>query len=199
MSYTDAYELAEEAARVLRPTVELLKCVGSLRRQRTTIGDIEFLTRPHSSSDLFGGPAIVHLDEVRAAMHEIGTWVRGGPRMMQITDLLGRKRAHLELYVVHPVGCDCKDCNPWGPAQWGSVLAIRTGPEDLGRYCVTRMRSLGFRHQRGQVRRIGSDELHPTESEESFFAVAGVECRPPKDREAQAAGLWAAYRNRRRS
>ena len=196
MSFEDAYELGEEAAAMLRPTLDFLKAVGSLRRKRTKIGDIEFLARPRSSPDLWGGPSTIHLLEVQAAMRTLGTWTRGGSRMMQVTNLLGREGTRLELYLVHPPRCECRDC-PHGPAAWGSMLAIRTGPEDLGRYCVTRMRKLGYRHKHGHARRTGSEELVPTDTEEAFFELAGVQCLPPRLRDEQAASLWKAYTARR--
>lgn len=198
MAFAEAYQLGAEAAERLRPALDFLKAVGSLRRKKLTVGDIEFLARPHSSPDLFGGATTIHLAEVRNAMQQIGTWVKGGPRMMQITDLLGREGTRLELYLVHPGGCMCRDCSPWGPSAWGSMLAIRTGPEDLGRYCVTRMRAKGFRHEHGHVRQIGTEELIPTDTEEAFFEIAGVQCLAPRLRDDQAASLWKAYEERAR-
>ncbi|KKL08639.1 hypothetical protein LCGC14_2573830, partial [marine sediment metagenome] len=35
MAFQDAYKLAEEAAEQLRPTLDFLKAVGSLRRRRS--------------------------------------------------------------------------------------------------------------------------------------------------------------------
>ncbi len=184
MTFQEAYDLAEEAAEQLRPTVAHLKAVGSLRRKRDAIGDIEFLARPHVENDIFGEGAPALLHEVRAAMHNLGTWVQGGDRAMRITDLLGREGARLELYLVHP------------PAAWGSMLAIRTGPEDLGRYCVTRMRAKGFRHVNGHAQVIGTEVIAPTATEEDFFELAGVACLPPRLRDDQSAGLWKAYNAR---
>lgn len=198
LTFQDAYGLAEKVSKLLDPTVVRLKVVGSLRRRRTTIGDLEFLARPPSSPDLFDGPSIVHTEYVRAVMEGLGKWIKGGPRMMQITDLLGREGVHLELYLVHPPACGCKDCRPWGPAAWGSMLAIRTGPEELSKYVVTVMRERGLYHDLGQVRKAKTKELVPTETEEEFFELAGVECVPPSRREAQAAQLWAEYASRRR-
>ena len=195
LTFEDAYELYQEAVEKLRPTLEHLEAVGSLRRERMTIGDIEFLARPHSSPDLFGCPTTIHLQEVRDAMHHLGTWVKGGSRMMQITDLLGREGVRLELYLVHPPGCKCSDC-PHGPAAWGSMLAIRTGPEELGRYCVTRMRARGYRHEHGQVRKNGITT--PTPTEEDFFELAGVPCLAPQLRDDQSEALWKAYQQRRK-
>lgn len=195
--FQEAYDLAEEAAEQLRPTVEYLKAVGSLRRKNAKVGDIEFLARPHSSPDLFGDGAIVHLTEVRDAMQRIGTWKKGGSRMMQITDLLGREGTRLELYLVHAHRCTCTDCATHGPSAWGSMLAIRTGPEDLGRYCVMRMKARGYRHQYGHAQKIGTEEFVPTDTEEDFFELAGVPCLSPQLRDDQAEGLWSAYQQQR--
>lgn len=197
LTFEDAYELGQEAVEQLRPTLEHLLPVGSLRRERTTIGDIEFLAQPHSSPDLFGGPTTIHLQEVRDAMHHLGRWLKGGSRMMQITDLLDRPGTRLELYLVHPPGCKCADC-PNGPAAWGSMLAIRTGPPELGRYCVTRMRARDYRHEHGHASQLATGEIVPTETEEAFFELAGVPCLPPRLRDDQSAALLKAYQQRRR-
>ena len=197
LTFEDAYELGQEALEQLWPVLEDLKAVGSLRRERTTIGDIEFLARPHSSPDLFGGPTTIHHREVRDAMHHLGTWVKGGSRMMQITDLLGRTGTRLELYLVHPPGCKCFDC-PHGPAAWGSMLAIRTGPAELGRYCVTRMRARGYRHEHGHASQLATGESVPTETEEAFFELAGVPCLASRLRDDQSVALWKAYSHRQK-
>lgn len=192
LTFNEGYYLAQEAFEHLRPTVVELQVVGSVRRRRTTVGDVELLARPHSSSDLLGAPATIHLQEVRAKLEGLGTWVKGGSRMMQITDLLGRPGTTLELFLVHPSGCKCADC-PNGPAAWGSMLAIRTGPADLGRYCVTAMRARGFRHDHGFATRESTGEVVPTETEEDFFDLAGLKCLPPQLRDNQSRALWETH------
>ena len=177
----EALSLAQDVADTLGPLVAELKCVGSVRRKRPRVGDIEFLARPHAELGLFGERGAPIVRDVRDALHGIGRWLRGGDRQMVVTDLYGAKGVRLEVYLQHP------------PAEWGSLLAIRTGPGDLGRYCVTRMRARGFLHKAGRVIRIGSGEHVPTRTEEDFFACAGVECLPPGRRDAQARSLWAAY------
>ena len=173
---TEALALAHEAMERMRPTVARVEIAGSVRRRQKTVGDIELVAEPHFNGDLFGGETPV-TEPVRAALHELGTWVRGGQRMMQVTDLLGREGVRLDLNLVHP------------PAQWGSILAIRTGPYQLGQYCMTAMRPRGYRHRDGHAVRIDTGELVPTPEEEDFFRLAGVPCLPPERREAQAAEL----------
>lgn len=75
-------------------------------------------------------------------------------------------------------------------------MAIRTGPAELSKYCVTAMRERGLKHDRGQVREAVTGNLRPTETEEAFFELAGVEIVPPARRENQADALWAALGGR---
>lgn len=183
LPWADAYALAEHAAEVLRPHVQRLKAVGSLRRRRPYVRDIEFLAEPRMVvDDLFGNMA-PDVAPIRAALEQLGTWVKGAERMMQITDLGGRVGLKCELYLVHP------------PAQWGSLLAIRTGPYELGRHAVTRMRERGFRHDGGRVLR--GSEVIPTPTEEDFFAAAWLPCLAPHLRDEFAQQLEAQSAERR--
>ncbi len=186
LDYADAYRLAKEAAVELAPTLDKLKAVGSLRRRSLVIGDIEFLARPHFERDLSGELADPVLDEVRRVMHELGTWVKGADRQMVITDLLGHEGVRLELFIVHP------------PASWGSQLAIRTGPMELSRICMIRMQERGFKHVNGYAMRLGSWVQEPTDTEEQFFALAGLDCLAPRAREGQANALERAQQKGRR-
>jgi hypothetical protein len=131
-------------------------------------------------ADLFGGQMPV-LDPIRAVMRQLGTWVKGGDRMMQVTDLLGRPGLTLDLYLVHP------------PSAWGSQLAIRTGPAELGHYVVTACRRFGFRHDNGYAQRLYTGERVPTDTEDQFFALAQVPCVPPQERDELAVRLWAEF------
>jgi hypothetical protein len=97
---------------------------------------------------------------------------------MVITDLLGRPGVRLDLYLAHP------------PSSFAVLLAIRTGPADLGRYVVTHCKSHGYRVENGHAMTLDRSEVIPTETEEAFFALAGVECLPPPQRDAQAIALW---------
>lgn len=173
-----AYATAEEVSERLSPTLERLKAVGSLRRRRPSVGDLEFLAVPFFDEDLFGGDPKPCLDPVRLVLRELGTWVKGGDRFMQVKDLLGTEGLSLDLYLAHP------------PAEWGSLEAIRTGPRLLGLLCMMRLAQNGYTHQGGRV--LKSGKLVPTPTEEDFFGLAGIECLPPNQRDAQAAQLKRA-------
>lgn len=175
----EAVELAAEVSARLTPLVARSKCVGSVRRRKSMVGDIEFVVEPIMNGDLFSDVATPILEPIRDLLHELGTWKKGGARMMQITDLLGRPGLKLEINLVHP------------PAAWGSLVAIRTGPAELGTYVVTACRRFGFRHDSGYAQRLDTGERVPTDTEEQFFQLAEVPCVPPREREELATRLWA--------
>lgn len=168
--WDEAYEIARQVSHKLEPAVQRSKCAGSIRRRRPDIGDVEFVIEPHYQADLVGGRYPI-IDEIQKVADELGTWVKGANKMMQVTDLLGHEGLKLDLYLVIE------------PAQWGSILAIRTGPWKLGKYVVSKMREHGYRHRNGHAERIRGDELVPTPEEKDFFALAEVPCVAPAKRD----------------
>ena len=96
LPWDEAYVLAKTAANQLRPHVVRLKAVGSLRRRRPCVGDIEFLAEPVMvEADLFGSLA-PDVAPIREVLEQLGTWVKGGERMMQITNFYGLPGLKLE-------------------------------------------------------------------------------------------------------
>lgn len=179
--FHEAVQLAETIAGDLAPTVARLKCVGSIRRRRPMVGDIEFVAEPHFDEGFFDEKTPI-LEPLRKALLELGTKQKMGERLMAVTDTLGRPGLNLEVYLVHP------------PSTWGAQLAIRTGPGDLGRYVMTVLKQRGevlFRDLHATRRSTG--ELIPTDTEEQFFELADVRCLPPRYRDTQADQLWASF------
>lgn len=171
--FVDAYRVAIELAKDLHPVVTRVKAAGSLRRQRPTVSDLEFVAEPRLVGDLFGGGK-PDLEPIRRVVAEWGTVSKNGDRFIQIRHVLGTELT-CDLFLV------------WPPAQWGSILAIRTGPAELGKAAVTRMRALGYVHVDGHVERADTREVVPTPTEEDFFRVAGLPCLPPKHRDTPLA------------
>ena len=164
--WREGLAVAESISGRLRPIVERSKVAGSVRRRRPTVGDIEFVVEPRLAvADLFGNraPAVA---PVRALADELGRVTRGGDRMIQVTDLYGIEGLTLDLYLVHP------------PANWWCILAIRTGPADLGHQAVQLLRGRGLRHEGGRILR-GDGSEYPVESEVDFFQAAGLPFLPP--------------------
>ena len=176
--WAEAYALALYASEHLTPHVVRLKAVGSIRRRREYVGDLEFLVEPRmvTAPDLFDPKNEPELGPLREQLVQLGRWLQGGERQMAITDFNGRQGLRLELYIC------------WSPASWGTLLAIRTGPVDLSRAAVTRLHAHGRRSEHGRVIDSGGHEV-PTPTEEHFFAAAGLPCVPPRARDALVAKL----------
>lgn len=175
----------ERIIEVLGPVAEEVAAAGSVRRRRPQVGDIELVVRPRMHPDLFGDET-PELEPLHAALNELGNRIKGGDRYVRID--LGKMGDlpffALDVFIVHP------------PAQWGSILAIRTGPWDLSREIVTMMRHRGYRHENGHARRIDTGELVPPPTEEAFFALAGVEYVEPHERDSLAERLLGPGANR---
>ena len=175
--WSEARDIAERISIELRPHVGRLKCVGSVRRKKATVADIEFVAEPHYDVGLFGERTPI-TDPAKAAMMRIGRWVKGATRMMVTSDVFGHEGLRCELFLVHP------------PSTWGAICAIRTGPADLGQYVVTHSKRLNrIRVEGGRAIHMDTGEQVPTDTEEQFFALANVPLVTPSKRDAQIIAL----------
>ena len=171
MPRVEADALARNLTEDLSPHVERIQVVGSVRRHRPHVSDIELLIEPCMVvADLFGGLAL-DIGGLKAELERIGRIVKGGDRYIQVAEVYGRKSTKLDLFLVSP------------PASCGALLAIRTGPVALSKHLVTAMRRFGYRQTEGRAISIDTGEDVPTETEEEFFKLAGVPCVPPVERD----------------
>lgn len=156
-----AFSVAQRVSDAIAPLVVRAKCVGSVRRRKPLVGDIEFVVEPHLDRDMFGDvtPA---LDDLKREVLNWSEWVKGGDRYWQVRDIFGIEGLKLDLFIC------------WPPAEWGSTVAIRTGPPSLSQWCVTQIRSrTGVGHEKGHC------PGYPTPTEGDFFALAGIDTPPP--------------------
>ena len=169
-----AQALADRIVRDLTPYVSRIQVAGSIRRRRPTVGDIEIVVEPITRADMFfkevsGDP------EVELLRHKcgrkIGKVVRGGFRQLKVEDVYTVQGVSLDVFLTHP------------PSQWGSILAIRTGPAAFSAWCMYRLRGRGLIHVAGHVENWETGELVPTPTEEAFFAAAGVDYLEPWERD----------------
>lgn len=169
--------LAGHLVKRISPYLKRVEIAGSIRRQCSTVGDIEIVAVPYMNGDLFAGQDTPILDPVRVALSKIGTIKKGGDRYIRVH--LTKTDQHADIFIV------------WPPAQWGSIYAIRTGPASLGRYVVTRCRENGIAHTKGHAVEIETGRVIPTPTEEDFFGLAGVDCVAPERRDTLAKQLLA--------
>lgn len=169
LAWEHAVAIAKDVSDLLAPHVLESKCVGSVRRKKPEVSDIEFVCRPQMQTDLAGDEYPI-LDVIEKALGEHAKRRMGDKRMLGYGDLFGLKGLKLELYVCFP------------PASFGSLVAIRTGPWELSKHAMSMLLRRGYEHRNGHVERNG--KIVPADDEEAFFELAGIPCVPPTARPA---------------
>ena len=179
--YVKAYTVAEQLAKRLERSCEKLQIAGSLRRRATVVHDIEIVAMPkiEEMPDLLGETHALRsrlddtLDElVEERVLKLFPGAKRGPRMKQFAvQPLGIK---VDLFIVLP------------PAQWGTLLAIRTGPAHYSHWLVTRREMGGalpnhLRVKDGAVMTIYGSNVIETPTEQDFFALLGMDKVPDPD------------------
>ena len=179
MPLSEAVDIAAKIYTGLERHSQRIVVAGSVRRERLRCSDIEVVLEPLMAGDLFGEPSPI-LEPLHHLLREkAGRWLKGGDRYVQIGDVLGNIGVNLDVYIVHP------------PAMWGSIVAIRTGPYELGRYCMSKMRARHILHNEGYAVSTVTGKVLPTHHEDDFFSLAGVPNVAPNQRDALARKIGA--------
>lgn len=167
----------------LRPYCERIALAGSLRRGKQRVKDIELVVIPKfvsAGDSLFEGMS----SEVNALDQHLATMLESGSIKMRVGNAGGTSwgpRAKFAVYEGVPV--DIFSVIP--PAQWGLILAIRTGPADFSkRFMTSRLYGgllpPGLRVSDGQVWEAGKSI--PIPEEDDWFALLGMNTPRPEDR-----------------
>jgi len=130
-----AEALAKQVGALLAPACAEVAIVGSIRRRRAEVKDIELLCRPHAPRPVFG--------EVRSAVNPLEALVA---RLVH-TGQLGKhpdpskrkdgpKYKTLWLPESGGIAVDLFIADPSGD-NWGNLLAIRTGDYEFSQLLVT--------------------------------------------------------------
>lgn len=187
MKYEMAIKIARELAAELGPVCEEVVIAGGLRRMKQDPHDIELVVRPRLAplvTNFFGDTVedVSLLDERLEELVEAGRLERGpknGPRFKQFR--VPPSGIVLDLFVVLP------------PAQWGCLLAIRTGPAHYSQWLVTPRNKNGAMPS-DLVTRNGAlwrgDQLIETPTEESYFAAMRIPMAAPAERTP----MWGRFR-----
>jgi len=178
--HDDVMPVAEMLAARLAPVCEQVSIAGSLRRKKDQVGDMEIVARPilRQAKDMFG--LVVEyipngLDEALCEMVRGDVLLPGdknGPRYKQfLVQIPRRGRIKLDLFLVIP------------PAQWGMILAIRTGSAAFSQRLVTPRAKGGLLPSHLHVDQGAiwdGEQLIETPTEEDVFAVCGLKWRGPE-------------------
>lgn len=160
---------------------------GSIRRKKPDVGDVEHVVIPKMrklTSGLFGEPSeqnalLVRLDEEVEAL--------SGPIAKAVYPDMRHRWGEKYRGVVfngfrHEVFIADEQ-------NWGSILAIRTGPADYSRMLVTKLLDARrYRQQDGYVRYASDGAIRAVPTEEEFFRLCGVEYVAPEERTSRTLG-----------
>lgn len=174
-----AYDLVSQLA----PFCERAAIVGSIRRRRLEVKDVEILAVPKVEPlrNLFGDvfDQRNYLDIAVESMLDAG----------QLSKRLDRngKPAVGERYkrlIYDGLAVDLFSCLP--PAQWGLLMVIRTGPAEFSKRLVTQKRFGGLLPNHWSVRDgamwNGLGELVPTPEEADVFRAIELDWIEPEVR-----------------
>jgi len=166
----------------LGPACEQIEVAGSVRRGKDEPGDVELVCIPKpGATKLEFGMTAQQLNPLEWQVQQLVrrkeiSLYANGQRMKKF--FVSKWMADVDLFIVRP------------PAQWGVIFTIRTGPAEFAHWLVTRVDKGGgcpnhYHVADGAVWKIGGkgDELVPTPTEESFFAVMGERWIEPARRE----------------
>jgi DNA polymerase/3'-5' exonuclease PolX len=179
----EALVLARELVALLSPACERIQIAGSIRRHKPDVGDIELVMIPKIqpvSCNLFGEESVNLNLQFALVMDLIEQGVLSHRR-----DIHGRSACgdRMQRLLYKGVATDLFCVLP--PAQWGVILAIRTGPAEMNRRIVTQQCKGGSLPNNMSV---GGGQLFrdrqpvPTAEEWEFFEAIGMPVIPPKDR-----------------
>jgi DNA polymerase/3'-5' exonuclease PolX len=185
-----AEAIAAELVGMLRECCARIDVAGSVRRRAAEVGDVELLAEPLvlvQSVGLFDEPSPT--DQLAARCELLR--VRGDIAR----ELDGRRRPawgpRHKRFAYRGLGVDLFVVK--APAEYGVLLALRTGPALFSRRLVTVRQAGGFLpswfvvHDGALWYRGRDDDQHPerrisTPTEQAFFAALGLRWLPPSER-----------------
>ena len=184
ISRSVAQAVADELLEVLGSACERIVVAGSLRRGAAEVKDVELVALPRMGVDLLGQPRPDDCELTRVLERELTsgrlrwrTETHPAPASLRVA-----RRMWALVHVDRDVRVDLFAVRP--PAQWGAILAIRTGPAEYSQQLVTRCRDRGLRCEDGRL--VDSHgRTVPTSTEQSFIAACGLPWREPSARGAR--------------
>lgn len=183
MPLLEAGALAASAATMLSPYCERVVVAGSIRRKQADVDDVEIVCVPKVSTAPAGlfGDFVDETNELDVFCREMLVAGVFGHRV----DKNGRPAFGTRLKRLTYEGFALDLFSVLAPAQWGVILAIRTGPADFSHRLVT-PRSQGglmpnwLKCRDGAFWRLDGSIATPEEAD--VFAVIGLPYVAPEQR-----------------
>jgi DNA polymerase/3'-5' exonuclease PolX len=156
---THAQSLVSSIKIAIEPYAKRVVVAGSVRRERPYVRDLDFVVEPRSKTAI---------ESIRRAANRWGQVRLNGDKWIRVT--LAGSNMPVDLFFVTP------------PAEWGVILAARTGPTAYWLKAKEKLHEAGLTTEHGSVRRAHSRPI-PVPDEESFYRLAGMDYLPPTERE----------------
>ena len=158
-----AAQFAVELVSKLRPYCDRIEIVGSIRRGRVWVNDIDILAIPNEDKILAGG--YFNVQHLIASI--FGDQPHGGHSYLSCS----YHRVPVDIYLATP-------------ASWGTLLLIRTGSKEHNIKLCTLARDKGWQlHASGQGLFDGSNRRIAGDTEEGIFKALGLPFIPTGERE----------------
>lgn len=155
MKLKEALLLANEVYFLLNPYCEKIAVVGSIRRQKAEVKDIDIVLIPSNPGGL------------SHEIDQLGPPVLDGEKLRRVD----YKGAQVDLYYATP-------------QTWATLLLIRTGSKESNIRLCSRARYLDMKLKANGDGIIGKDgQLILIESEEQIYNILGLKYKEPWQRE----------------
>lgn len=187
----EATEMANAIVTMLRSCCERIEIAGSIRRKCDTVGDIEIVCVPKiepGQPDMFGDAT----SDSNLLDIEIATLLGCAGAIAHRLDKNGRRSCGPRYKRLTYNGFPLDLFSVLPPAQWGVIMAIRTGPAEFSKRLVT-AQPFGWMPVTNRVRdgvlwRVDPADVSAflnvidTPEEKDFFAAIGLDWIAPEDR-----------------
>jgi len=172
--YSVVFPTAQHIVSVLGDYCERIEIAGSLRRERSLVGDIEIVAIPKYEKDLFGMPDLSQSELKHFLVQKGVKMPRCGDKYIQF--LYGDYKVDLFMPTAE---------------TWGSIFLIRTGSHDFNMWLMAvRTGKVGVRFEDGRLLRRWNNDLIPTPEESDVFEHLQMDFVPPNMRDD---GRWLGY------
>jgi len=157
MKLAEAQGIANEIYFLLKPHCTKIEIVGSIRRQKPEVKDIDIVLIPSNTWEL------------SKEIDRLGPPIMDGEKLRRVE----YKGTQVDLYYATP-------------ETWATLLLIRTGSKENNIRLCSRARYLGMKLKANGDGIIGIDgQLIPIESEEQIYKELGLPYQEPWQRELE--------------
>lgn len=171
-SYDDGMSVAVGVVADLNEHCEKIEIVGSLKRHKQEISDVDILCIPKTeATNLLSGEKVHSFGFVEVITKH--PKIKGNPKTGKFCQRIHDETGiHLEFYM----------CNK---NNWGLMSIIRTGPALFSKAMMARLKGCGYQSRGGYIRPLGEESeenIIDTPEEEDVFGLCGMDYLLPQHR-----------------